>query len=193
MLPYTGKGIPLGIKTMSNCNPTWKDLKIGEVMRLLEQSGVHHENPNDLKHRIQGFLKRLKQTVARSDEVIDEGVSSKSWDRVMQVCVDFSKEQMHLQLSNEVRRRECSPLDCSCVAVQCDHHTYWTLAAPACHSFSTTRGMSSQFFLWTQPTQIVSSSVLSSLECRQTEHKVSTCTVLTLADHTDNIKESDPV
>ncbi len=68
MLPNTGKGIPLGIKAMLNCNPVWKDRKIGETMRLLEQSGVHHANPNELKRRIQGFLKRLKQTEARSDE-----------------------------------------------------------------------------------------------------------------------------
>ena len=66
---------------MFYCNPEWKDLKIGEVMRLLEQSGVHHANPNELKRRIQGFLKRLKQTAARSDEGIDEGVNSKSWGR----------------------------------------------------------------------------------------------------------------
>ena len=73
MLPYTGNGIPLGIKAMLNKTPAWKDRKIGEVMRLLEQSGVHHANPNELKRRIQGFLKRLKQTAARSDEGIDEG------------------------------------------------------------------------------------------------------------------------
>ena len=109
---------------MLSCNPAWKDLKIGEVMRLLEQNGVHHANPNELKRRIQGFLKRLKQTVARSDEVIDEGVSNKSWDRVMQVCEEFSKEKVHQHLTNEGRRRECSPLDCSFVAVSCDRHTY---------------------------------------------------------------------
>ena len=71
--PTQGRGIPLGIKAMLNCNPVWKDRKIGETMRLLEQSGVHHANPNELKRRIQGFLKRLKQTAARSDEGIDEG------------------------------------------------------------------------------------------------------------------------
>ena len=124
MLPYTGNGIPLGMKAMLNCNPALKDRKIGEVMRLLEQSGVHHANPNELKRRIQGFLKRLKQTAARSDEGIDEGVSSKSWGRVMQVCEEFSKEKVHQQLSNDDRRRDCSPLDCSCVAVRCDRNTY---------------------------------------------------------------------
>jgi hypothetical protein len=124
LLPYTGNGIPLGMKAMLNCNPALKDRKIGEVMRLLEQSGVHHANPNELKRRIQGFLKRLKQTAARSDEGIDEGVSSKSWGRVMQVCEEFSKEKVRQQLRNEGRRRECSPLDCSYVAVQCHHHTY---------------------------------------------------------------------
>ena len=100
------------------------DLKIGEVMRLLEQNGVHHANPNELKRRIQGFLKRLKQTAATSDEDIDEGVSSTSWGRVMQICEDLSKEKVHQQLSNDGRRRDCSPLDCSCVTVSCDHHTY---------------------------------------------------------------------
>jgi hypothetical protein len=119
LLPYTGKGIPLGIKAMFNCNPAWKDRKIGEVMRLLEQSGVHHANPNDLKHRIQGFLKP-----ATSDDGIDEGVNNKSWGRVMQVCEDFSKEKVYQQLSNDDRRRDCSPLDCSCVAVPCDRFTY---------------------------------------------------------------------
>jgi len=109
---------------MLNCNPAWKDLKIAEVMRLLEQSGVDHANPNQLKCRIQGFLKRLKQTAARSDEGMDEGVSRESWGRVMQVCEEFSKEKVHQHLSNEGRRRECSPLDCSSVAVQCDRHTY---------------------------------------------------------------------
>jgi hypothetical protein len=124
LLPYTGKDLPLGIKVMFNCNPAWKDLKIGEVMRLLEQNGVDHANPNELKRRIQGFLKRLKQTAATSDDGIDEGVSNKSWGRVMQVCEDFSKEKVYQQLSNDDRRRDCSPLDCSCVAVPCDRFTY---------------------------------------------------------------------
>ena len=110
-MPNTGKGIPLGIKAMLHCNPEWKDLKIGEVMRLLEQSGVHHANPNDLKNRIQAFLKHMKQSAARSDEMIEEGVSRKSWGSVMQVCAEFSKDKVHHQLRTEGRRRECAPPD----------------------------------------------------------------------------------
>jgi hypothetical protein len=82
-VPDKGNDIPLRVKAMLSHNPVWIDLRIGEVIRLLEHNGVVHDNPNDLKHRIQGFLKRERQSAVRSHERIDEGVNRKSWGSVM--------------------------------------------------------------------------------------------------------------
>jgi hypothetical protein len=86
----------------------------------------------------------VNQTVVRSDERIDEGVSRQSWDSTMQLCAHFSKDKVHHQLSKEDHRWECAPLDFSCVSVQCDFHTYWCTtdihSAPVCDNFSSNTG-----------------------------------------------------
>ncbi len=120
----TDNDIPLRIKDMLSHNSVWIDRKFGEVMWLLEHNAVVHDNPNDLKHLIQGFFKRERQTVGLSHERIDEGVIRKSWGSVMQLCDQFSKDEVHLQLSKDDLRWECLPLHFSCVSGKCDLHKY---------------------------------------------------------------------
>jgi hypothetical protein len=179
---------------MFNCNPAWKDLKIGEVMRLLEQNGVHHANPNDLKHRIQGFIQTAKQELEKVT-----GSTSKCADMPHPVqagvvnsellLIGSAQEGQHGSMVNHitVQNRLYSSRGMSLVKRKEEKH-FAHIGSPLLnreHGEHTS----------TEAIRRFSSKRASDDLCEytQTEYKVSTCTVRTLTDHTDTLKARDTV
>lgn len=145
-------------------------------MRSLTENGLtaNHQNPLDLKHRLQKFQSRERESASRLAATVEEGVSSRSWGSVMQLCERLSRETLCKDLLQQGRRSVCLclfflhfPFFATCHA---------TLIRSGCTTgLLVTPVMFCPDLLWTPQTPITCSSVLSFL----LKTCCSTCTVRT--------------
>jgi hypothetical protein len=152
-----GRGVPLSIKAAFAQNPAFKDSKIGQVMRSLRADGLdaNAEHPRAFKSRVQNYKYRERETASRLAATVEEGVCSRSWGGVMQLCQRWSKDAVSKNMEEHGRRCVCMSSNawflCIFVCDTCHALLKWcsySTGSPA------TPAMCCQDSAWTRQTQM---------------------------------------
>jgi hypothetical protein len=119
------------------------------------------EHPRAFKSRVQNYKYRERETASRLAATVEEGVCSRSWGGVMQLCQQWSKDAVSKNMEEHGRRCVCMSSNawflCIFVCDTCHALLKWcsySTGSPA------TPAMSCQDSAWTPQTQMTSSSVL---------------------------------